>query len=80
MKFVREREVFVRFVTADGEDIARKFFRRAENDIKCEGGKNETKDRINISDNHIFKIILNMKILIRNFFIPDNAFVIVYFL
>jgi len=62
MKFVGEREVLVMFVTADGEDIARNFFRRAQNGIKCEGGKKKTKDRIKISDNIIFKIILNTKI------------------
>ena len=64
-----EREVFVRFVTANGEDIARKFFRSAQNGIKCEGGKNKTKDRINISYNIIFKIILNTKIINWNFLI-----------
>jgi hypothetical protein len=31
------------FVTADGEDNARKIFRRAQNGIKFEGGKRKQK-------------------------------------
>ena len=42
---VREKEVLVMFVTADGEDLARKFFRRAQNIIKCKGRKKGNKGK-----------------------------------
>jgi hypothetical protein len=47
------------FVKVDGEDLSRKIFRRAQNGIKCEGGKSKTKECIKITDNHILKIILD---------------------
>jgi hypothetical protein len=49
-------------VTADGVDSARKIFRRAQNGIKCEGGRKKTTEWVHISDNHVYKIIFDRKI------------------
>ena len=62
MFVIADDEVSVMFVRAYGEVPARKIFRRTQNVIKCEGGKKKTKDRIKISDNHIFKFIFHRKI------------------
>ena len=47
--------MLVRFVTVDGEDFARKFFRGTKNGIKCEGTERKIQEVIKISDNNIFK-------------------------
>jgi len=61
--------VFFIFVRADGEDISRKIFRRAQNDIMYEGGKGKTKECVKVTDNRIFKTVINRKTYIGNFFI-----------
>jgi hypothetical protein len=38
--------VLVVFVRVDGEDIAMKVFRKAQNDVKCEGREGKTKEVI----------------------------------
>jgi len=43
------------FVTVDGEDLARKVFRGAQNGIKPRGREREIKEIIKNSDNNIFK-------------------------
>ena len=43
------------FVTVDGEDLARKVFRKAQNGIKCEGRERKRIEIIKNSDNNIFK-------------------------
>jgi hypothetical protein len=50
------------FVTADFEDATRKILRRAQNGIKCEGGKRKTKEWVKISDNHVFKMIFDRNV------------------
>jgi len=43
------------FVTVDGEDLARKVFRSAQNGINCEGTERKIQEFLKISDNNIFK-------------------------
>jgi hypothetical protein len=47
--------VLVIFVTVDGDDLARKVFRRAQNGIKCEGTVRKIQDVIKNLNNNIFK-------------------------
>jgi len=42
------------FVTVDGEDLARKVFRRAQNGVKFERGERKIKEVIKNSDKNIF--------------------------
>jgi hypothetical protein len=49
------------FVTVDGEDLARKVFRRAQNSIKCEGREGEIKGVIKNWDD-MFKDYYHRKI------------------
>ena len=59
---MRDSEVLVIFVTANGEVLVRKIFRRSQNIIKCEGGKMKTKEGIKISNKNIYKIVFKKKI------------------
>jgi hypothetical protein len=50
------------FFTLDGEDSAWKIFRMAQNAINFECWKEETKEFIKLSDNHIFNTTIYRKI------------------
>jgi hypothetical protein len=43
------------FLTVDGEDLARKVFRMAQNGVKLESRERKIKEILNSSDNNIFK-------------------------
>jgi hypothetical protein len=66
----------VKFFVVDGEDFARKIFRRAQNGIKFEG-RQRKKIRYKISDINIFKVNFPQENINYIFLFPNKTLLIV---